>query len=95
MKIGSISNEIVTPLEKTGGSGKTESFSETLKKQLGEVNELQLAAEKASEELALGEAENIHEVMIQTEEAKLALELTVQVRNKVLEAYQDIMKMQI
>jgi len=95
MKIGSISNEIVTPLETTGGTKKTESFSETLKKQLGEVNELQLAAEKASEELALGEAENIHEVMIQTEEAKLALELTVQVRNKVLEAYQDIMKMQI
>lgn len=95
MKIGSVSNEMSVPLEKAGGSRKTESFSDTLKKQLGEVNDLQIEAERASEKLALGEAENIHEVMIQTEEAKLALELTVQVRNKVLEAYQDIMKMQI
>jgi len=80
---------------KTESAGKTESFSEAMKRQLGEVNELQVQAEKASEALALGEADNIHEVMIRTEEAKLALEMTVQVRNKVIEAYQEIMKIQI
>ncbi|PLX32589.1 MAG: flagellar hook-basal body complex protein FliE [Clostridiales bacterium] len=66
-----------------------------MKKQLEDVNELQIQSEKASEALALGDLDNIHEVMIKTEEAKLALEMTVQIRNKVVEAYQEIMKMQI
>jgi flagellar hook-basal body complex protein FliE len=95
MNVGSISNTVNTPLKNPGENVKTKSFSETLKEQLSEVNELQIASQKATESLAVGEAENIHEVMIQTEEAKLALELTVQVRDKVVEAYQDIMKMQI
>jgi len=95
MNIGSISNTINAPLENQGGKVKTQSFSETLKEELADVNELQITSEKASEALAMGEAESVHEVMIQTEEAKLALELTVQVRNKVVEAYQEIMKMQI
>jgi flagellar hook-basal body complex protein FliE len=80
---------------KAGSTRENTSFSEAMKKQLGEVNELQMQSEKASEALAVGEADNIHEVMIRTEEAKLALEMTVQIRNKVVEAYQEIMKMQI
>lgn len=94
MKVESLLNSgLVSKGEKT--PGRTASFSEAMKKQLEEVNTLQAQAQKSSEKLALGEAESIHDVMIQTEEARLALEMTVQVRNKVLEAYQEIMKMQI
>lgn len=47
------------------------------------------------QQLALGEAQNLHEVMIRLEESRIALQLALQVRNRVLEAYQDVMKMQV
>lgn len=47
------------------------------------------------QQLALGEAPNLHEVMIRLEESRIALQLMLQVRNRVLEAYQDVMKMQL
>jgi flagellar hook-basal body complex protein FliE len=46
-------------------------------------------------QLAVGENTNLHQVMISLEKAHLSLELVVQVRNKVLEAYQNMMQMQV
>ena len=54
-----------------------------------------LAADKQLRELALGGTQNLHEVMIAVEEAKLSLQLMVQIRNRALEAYQDVLRMQI
>jgi flagellar hook-basal body complex protein FliE len=45
--------------------------------------------------LAAGDTDNLHQVMIALEEAKLSFQLMVQVRNKLLESYQDILRMQI
>jgi flagellar hook-basal body complex protein FliE len=72
-----------------------ESFAGTLQKALENVNNLQVNAEDAAKKLAMGEAEDVHQVMIAVEQAKLAMQLTVQVRNKVVEAYQEISRMQI
>lgn len=47
------------------------------------------------QQLALGETHNLHEVMIRLEESRIAFQLMLQARNRVLEAYQDVMKMQI
>jgi flagellar hook-basal body complex protein FliE len=47
------------------------------------------------QQLALGQAPNLHEVMIRLEESRIAFQLMLQVRNRVLEAYQDVMKMQV
>ena len=56
----------------------------------------QLKASQADlQGLALGEPQNLHEVMIRLEESRIAFQLMLQVRNRVLEAYQDVMKMQI
>lgn len=56
----------------------------------------QLKASQADlQRLALGEAPNLHEVMIRLEESRIAFQLMLQVRNRVLEAYQDVMKMQV
>ncbi len=71
------------------------SFTEILKGQLNELNSLQLDAEYSTQQLITGEAQNAHEVMIKTQEAVLALEMTVQLRNKIVEAYQEIMRMQV
>lgn len=77
-------------------SGNTAvSFGDTLKSKLGEVNNMQLEAEKTTEAFIKGDDVDVHEVMIKTEEAKLSLQLAVQVRNKLLEAYQEINRMQV
>ncbi|AZR73882.1 flagellar hook-basal body complex protein FliE [Anoxybacter fermentans] len=80
-------------VEKTIKSGET-GFADLLKKAINEVNQLQKRADLMAEKFAVGEIDNIHNVTIASEQAKLALELTLAVRNKVVEAYKEIMRMQ-
>jgi flagellar hook-basal body complex protein FliE len=70
-------------------------FSSWLSAEVDKVNGQVLAADKQLRELALGGTQNLHEVMIAVEEAKLSLQLMVQIRNRALEAYQDVLRMQI
>jgi len=70
-------------------------FSHFLSEAIGSVNNLQLQAEKASLDLAAGKVEDVSQVIVATEKASVALQLTMQVRNKVVEAYQEIMRMQV
>ena len=76
-------------------SRETEGFAATLKSALDEVNKLQVQADEAAKQLSMGQAEDIHQVMIAVEQAKLSMQLTVQIRNKVVEAYQEVSRMQI
>ncbi len=71
------------------------SFADTLKNAVSEVNQLQKAADVSMQELAVGKAKSIPDVMIAAEKADIALKLMVQVRNKIIESYQEIMKMQV
>ncbi len=79
------------------GAGTTTgaSFGDLLKQAIGDVNQLQLQAEQAGLDLAAGNVTDLHQVMIMTEKANLALELAIQVRNKVIDAYQEIMRMPV
>lgn len=70
-------------------------FQAMLKGALDDVNRLQVEADQAVTALAEGEASDIHQVMVAAEKAKLSLQLTVQVRNKMVEAYQEISRMQL
>ena len=70
-------------------------FADLLRGALGEVNQMQVDADKAVDHLLTGDLENLHQVMIKAEEAQLSLQLTTQVVNKVLQAYQEISRMQI
>ena len=70
-------------------------FDKTLKDAIDKVNELQIKADKAAQDLATGRTDNIAEVMIAAEKADIALRLMMQVRNKMIDAYQEIMKMQV
>jgi flagellar hook-basal body complex protein FliE len=73
--------------------GKTApDFGDVLSGFLGKVNTSQHDADQMVESLALGEPVDVHQVMIALGEASNSLQLTMQVRNKVLEAYQDLMK---
>lgn len=71
------------------------SFTNTLKEKLGEVNDKQVKVDELTTKMIKGENVNVHQVMLATEEAKMSLQLAVQVRNKLLEAYQEINRMQL
>ncbi len=77
----------------TGEAGKP--FIASLKESLQEVNELQKDADQAIEALAAGDSKNVHEAMLAVSKADLAFKMTMQVRNKIVEAYQEVMRMQI
>ncbi len=73
----------------------TSKFAEMLKDGINEVNEVQKTADKMSTDLATGKNLDIHETMLAVSQAELTFNLMVQVRNKALEAYQEIMRMPI
>src|SRR5688500_8131463 len=75
------------------GSGG--SFGALLQQAVDRVNGLQHDADAAARAFALGQAPNIHDTMITMEKADLSLRLTAKVRNKVVDAYQEIMRMQV
>jgi flagellar hook-basal body complex protein FliE len=54
-----------------------------------------MASQADLQRLAVGDTENLHAVMIRLEESRISLQLMLQVRNRVLEAYQDVMRMQV
>lgn len=93
MRVDAVSLQNIPQIQNT--VTKQIGFEDYLKEYLDKVNDVQINAEKASIDLVKGDAKDIHEVMISTEEARLALELTVQLRNKIVDAYQEIMRMQI
>jgi len=71
------------------------SFADMLKDAVGKVNTMQKDADTKMTELATGKTDNIQEVMVTTEKADIAMRLMVNIRNKVIDAYQEIMKMQV
>lgn len=77
------------------GTGVTGSFGQALSKAMDDVNQQQLDSEQASVNLAAGKVSDVSEVVIAAEKANLSLQLAMSVRNKVLEAYQQVMQMQV
>jgi flagellar hook-basal body complex protein FliE len=84
--------EAASRTDKTGPGG---SFADMLKESINDVNKLQHEAEKSMTDLATGKAENVHTTMITMEKAELSFKLMMQVRNKVLDAYREVMRMQV
>lgn len=71
------------------------SFGETLNQAIQDVNSLHAEAGKAVEKMVSGEAVDLHEVMIAVEKAKTSFDLLMEVRNKTLDMYREIMRMQV
>ncbi|OQY19102.1 MAG: flagellar hook-basal body complex protein FliE [Desulfobacteraceae bacterium 4572_35.1] len=70
-------------------------FGDMLSDAIKETNDTQLKADQAVSDLATGKADNIHEVMLSMEEADISMRMLVQMRNKVVDAYQEIIRMQV
>lgn len=86
---------VPSPSAGVSGGEAPKSFADTLKDAVGSVNQMQQESDTKIQELAVGKNHNIHDVMLTTEKADIALKLMVQVRNKIIEAYQEVMKMQV
>ena len=70
-------------------------FANVLQRELGDLNANLGAAEKAMSDLAAGKPVELHEVMISLERARIGVQTFVQIRNKLIESYQDLMRMQL
>ena len=91
-----ISNSKVSvPGASIGSAEGHKSFADTLKDAVQNVNTQMQVADVKMQEIATGKNHNIPEVMIAAEKADISLKLMVQVRNKIIEAYQEVMKMQV
>ena len=75
-----------------GGAGA--SFADALGQAVSDVEKLQASADASAQQVALGGG-NLHETALALEKADIAMRVAVKVRNKIVEAYQDIMKMSV
>ncbi len=78
------------PIEEAGSN-----FGNIIKNTIAQTVSAEQQGEKAIEELASGQARNLHEVMISVEKADISLKMLVQFRNKALQAYEEVMRLQI
>ncbi len=77
-------------------SGADSDFSNILKNSINKVNETQISAEMMAKNLAAGDtSQNLHEVMMAMQTASISFQQMVQVRNKMVSAYQEVMNMQV
>ena len=79
----------------TGETKPSQSFGKIFKDLISDTNELQSDAARIAEKFALGEIADVHEVMIAAEKAGVAFELVMEIRNKLVDAYQEFMRMQV
>lgn len=79
----------------TKASGTAEGAGKFFSELVSKVNALQGESDKAIQGLASGENKNLHEVMISMEKASISFQFMSSVRNKALEAYQEVMRMQV
>jgi len=88
---GSLPRKINPTFQQEGGV----SFKDTLNGFLGEVNHLQKQADVAVKKLAAGEITDVNQVMTASEEAKVAFNMMMEIRNKVMDAYQEVMRIRL
>lgn len=84
------------PAEASAGAAGVADFSEVLKNSIDKVNDTQKSANQMAEQMVAGDTtQNLHEVMIALQTASVSFQEMVQVRNKLVTAYQDMMNMQV
>ena len=75
--------------------GVPQGFGDLVKEFTADVNNLQFEAGHAIDQMVTGEAADVHQVMVAVEQAGIALDLMLEVRNRVMESYQELIRMQV
>lgn len=101
MQIGSIFNNALAGVRGTSPLGTNEennnesSFEDILNAALKEVNDKQVKAYDSMHDIASGKVSNLQEAVMKIEEAELSLKLALEVKNKAINAYKEVMRMQV
>jgi len=88
-----IGEEAAAPSRHIGQGGSQ--FLDSLKSAISQVNDVQLEAGRAVDALMTGQTENVHQTMIALQKADASFQLMMQVRNKLVAAYEEMNRMQI
>ena len=99
MNVGSITNSLTNGLTKVAEQDNNvnsgDSFAKVLKNAMGELIQSQVDGYSAMEGIATGSVKNLQEAVQKMEEAELSLKLALEVKNKALSAYKEVMRMQV
>lgn len=93
--IGVAPSPLVRIEQASAAAAPKSSFVDWLDEQVKTVGHEIQSADREVQKLALGETENLHQVMLSLERARISMDLLVQVRNRLLDAYQDVLRMQV
>ena len=98
-KVGGLSGGLSEAFPASAAAGApatpTIGFGKFMEEMVGKVSELQANADKSIQGLATGESKGLHEVLIAVEKSSISFQMLTQVRNKAVEAYQEIMRMPV
>ena len=90
---------VLDNFSKSEGTKKAEqggsSFADTLKESIDKVGQLEKEANQQTETLVKGQGQDVHNTMIAIEKADLSFQLMMQIRNKIINAYEEIMRLQV
>ncbi len=86
---------IAPVIDLPGETRQSGGFQQTLQDAIHNVEELRQAADRSTQNLLAGEGGELHQTILATQRAELTFELFLQMRNKVVQAYQEIMRMQM
>lgn len=97
MKVDSlIPNNLTTQTnDNNNKNNESKSFADLLKKSINDVNNLQIAADTAIKEISTGKMDNIQDAVMAIEKADVSMRLLLEVKNKAVQAYNQIMNMQV
>lgn len=95
MRITDALHKSIAPPRSQGAADAGQDFGSTLMDALKEVDSIQRESREMQQAFMAGRQVDVHTVMIAMEKASIAMQLTLQVRNKLLEAYQEVSRMQV
>lgn len=93
MKIAGMKNGLELPQTKPNAAGTSNGFDMIMQDAIGKISQVQNDAEKAVKELSSGG--DVTQAIISLEKADMSFQLMVEVRNKLLTAYEEVMRMQV
>jgi flagellar hook-basal body complex protein FliE len=83
------------PKKVLGNTGEGRTFSDMIQKAIGDVDMAEKTSERGVADIISGKSENVHEVMIGMQKAQLSFQLMLEIRNKAIETYQELSRMQM
>jgi len=96
LPITSVGSAASLPLAGTAGVGsRPGEFQKLFESAVNKVEGMRVNAEQSAERFLSGESEELHQTALATQRAEIAFDLFLQVRNKVVQAYQEVMRMQV